>query len=101
MADWPELDELKQVLDVTSDDWDGDDDDTRLTALLAAAIAYVKEDVGSWTEETDTPDDALGRAALRRAVLMAQNPGAPATESAADPAYQSFIRGHRRAFPIG
>jgi hypothetical protein len=23
MSDWPQLDELKQVLDITSDDWDG------------------------------------------------------------------------------
>lgn len=96
MADWPDLDELKLVLDVTSDDFDAP-----LGTTLAAAIDYVKQDVGTWDDDTDTPDDALAGAALRRAVLMAQNPGAAAEESAADPSYQSFIRGHRRAFPIG
>ena len=51
MAAWPELDELKQVLDVTSTDWDGDYDDpdlTRLARLLAAAIAHTKGDIGNW-----------------------------------------------------
>ena len=59
MAEWPELDELKQVFDVTSTDWDGDDyDPTRLTRLLAAAIARVKQDVGGWDELVDEPDES-------------------------------------------
>ena len=54
MIDWPQLDELKQVLDVESDDWDGSEDSgdgpTRLTSLLQTAIAKVKQDVGNWDE---------------------------------------------------
>lgn len=96
MAEWPDLEELKLVLDLgTEEAFDDSLGDT-----LASAIAYVKEDVGNWDEETDTPDEALASAALRRAVLMAQNPGA-AAETAADPSYESHIRGHRRQFGIG
>ena len=65
MIDWPQLDELKQVLDVESDDWDGSEDSgegpTRLTSLLQVAIAKVKQDVGAWDEYEDEPDVALQR----------------------------------------
>lgn len=104
MAAWPELDELKQVLDVTSTDWDGDDDDTRLTALLNAAIGHVKQETGQDTEE---PSDSLGRAALRLAELMALRPEVAAaltrggTSFIADPAYNAFLYGERRHFGIG
>ena len=103
MAAWPELDELKQVLDVTSEEWDGDDD-TRLTALLLAAIAHVKQETG---QDTETPSDSLGRAALRLAELMALRPEVAAaltrggTSFIADPAYNAFLFGERRAFGIG
>lgn len=102
MAAWPELDELKQVLDVTSDDWNGDgeyDDGTRLTRLLAAAIERVKLDTGGWDEYTDEPDEALSQAALRMAELLALRPEVAAT-AAADPTYQRLLKGHRRRFAI-
>ena len=69
--DWPVLAELKQVLDVTSTDWDGDSDDSRLTRLLAAAIDHVKEDVAgsvdSFDEEFAEPTAKLAQAAMRMA----------------------------------
>ena len=105
MAAWPELDELKQVLDTdpSSDAWDGDDDGTRLTALLAAAIQHVKDETG---QDTDTPSDGLGRAALRLAELMALRPEVAAAIGRgatfiSDPAYLSFLFGQRRVFGIG
>lgn len=101
--DWPQLDELKQVLDVDSDDWDGAANDyggpTRLTRLLAAAIERVKLDVGDWDEYVDVPDDNLAQAALRMAELLALRPGAAAYASA-DPTYQKLLFGHRRKFGI-
>jgi hypothetical protein len=98
MAAWPELDELKQVLDVTSSDWDGDYDATRLTRLLAAAIEKVKEDVGGWDDYVDLPDDNLAQAALRMAELLALKPEISAQLGTNDPTYQRLIYGHRRTF---
>lgn len=99
MAAWPELDELKQVLDVESSDWDGDYDGTRLTRLLAAAIAKVKADVGLWVEDDDEPDDNLAQAALRMGELLALRPEA-AAQAASDPTYQRLLYGHRRQFGV-
>jgi hypothetical protein len=103
MDGWPELDELKQVLDVTSDDWDGlagsGTDETRLSRLLSAAIARVKQDVGGWDEDIDIPDASLGQAALRMAELLALRPEA-AVQVASDPTYQRLIYGHRRRFGV-
>lgn len=100
MADWPDADELKQVLNVDSDDWD-----TTLDGVLAAAIAKVKQDRGSWDEDVDVPDDALSRAALRMAELMSERPEnrQPKRWAAlgSDPAYQTYMTGHRRTFGIG
>lgn len=107
--DWPQLDELKQVLDVESLDWDGDvDGPTRLERLRLAAIAKVKLDVGAWDEYSDVPDEALSQAALRMAELMAQRgnePGAQFVSSKSsglekDPTYQRCLFGHRRTFGI-
>lgn len=95
MADWPDLDELKLVLDVTSTDHD----DT-LERNLAAAISKVKLDVGTWDEDTDEPDDALAAAALRMAELLSLRPGAQPDSHDMDPTYQREIYGHRRAFGI-
>lgn len=100
MAAWPELDELKQVLDVTSDDWDGEYDGTRLTRLLAAAIDRVKGDVGDWDEYTDEPDDNLASAALRMAELMALKPELAAAVGMTDPTYSRLLYGRRRKFGI-
>lgn len=101
MADWPELDELKQVLDVTSDEWDGDDDDTRLTGVLQSAIAFVKQDVGAWDYDGD-PDPTYGqsRAALRMAELMALRPDR-SDGWASDPTYQRHLYGSRQRFAVG
>ena len=95
MAQWPNVEELKQVLDVTSTDWD----DT-LDAVLAAAIIKVKKDVGHWDDVTDEPDDSLNRAALRMAELMATKPEAVTAVRVRDMAYLAFLFGHRRAFGV-
>lgn len=100
MAAWPELAELKQVLDVSSTDFD----DT-LTRVLASAIAQVKLDVGDWIELTDVPTDSLSQAAMLLAVRMAK---APAESSEAvtwaadrqDVNYHRLLKGHRRRFSI-
>lgn len=101
MAAWPELDELKQRLDITSDDWDGDDysDPTRLSRLLAAAIAQTKATVGLWDEYADEPDEALAEYALRLAELMALKPEVAAA-AATDPTLGRLLFGHRRKFGI-
>lgn len=95
MAQWPAVSELKQVLDITSDDWD----DT-LSPLLAAAINKVKKDVGNWNDVTDSPDDSLNRAALRMAELMALKPEVATAVRVRDMAYQAYLFGHRRSFGI-
>lgn len=109
MAAWPELDELKQVLDVTSEDWDGDDDYelTRLSRLLAAAIARVKLDVGYWDEDEDEPSEAMAQAALRMAELLALKPMDASGFNKGtllavdnDPTYRALLVGQRRAFGV-
>ena len=103
MAAWPELDELKQVLDVTSTDWDGGSvsggDTSRLTRLLSAAIDKVKADVGGWDDLVDVPDDSLAQAALRMGELLALRPEA-AAQAVSDPTYQRLLYGHRRTFGV-
>lgn len=100
MVDWPALDELKQVLDVTSSDWDGDADDTRLTRLLEAAIAQVKEDVGLWDDDVDMPTARQSQAALRMAELTALRPEASAIVGEDDPTYRRLMKGSHRVFGI-
>jgi hypothetical protein len=100
MADWPELDELKQVLDITSEEWDGDGDDTRLTRLLASAIDQVGIDRGLGPDDDNDPTDRLSQAALRMAELMAQRPGAPVSALSADATYRALLKGSRRSFGI-
>lgn len=106
MADWPDTDELKQVLDVTdeSGDWT-----KTLDRVLAAAIYRVKADVGNWDELVDEPDDNLAQAALRMAELMALRPDVAAQAFRAtadrsafseDPTYARLLYGHRRSFGI-
>ena len=104
MIDWPKLDELKQVLDVTSDDWDGIGDsgseDTRLTRLLAAAIAHVKQEVGTWDEDADWPDAEMAQAALRMAELLALRPEVAAGAASSDPTYARLMFGKHRSFGV-
>ena len=95
MAQWPAVAELKQILDVTSDDWDN-----TLDGVLAAAIIKVKKDVGHWNDSVDEPDDSLNRAALRMAELMALKPEVATAVRARDMAYQAYLFGHRRAFGV-
>ena len=95
MADWPDLDELKDRLDVTSEDHD-----TTLEKDLASGIAKVKLDVGRWDEYEDEPDDRLSQAALRMAELIATRPEAQPGALAADPTYSRLLSGHRRRFGI-
>jgi hypothetical protein len=97
--DWPQLAELKQVLDVESQDWDGDEDLTRLTRIQAAAIAKVKLDVGDWDEYVDVPDEMLAHAALRLAELIALKPEV-AAGVVDDKTYQTLLVGHRRSFGV-
>jgi hypothetical protein len=92
MADWPGPDELKQVLDVTSEDWD----DT-LDRVLSSGINAVKLDVGRWDDAVDEPDDNLAQAALRMAELLALRPEA-AAQARQDPTYARLLKGHRRRF---
>ncbi len=94
MATWPDADELKQVLDVTSTDFD-----TTLNRVLASAITKVKSDVGSWDDDVDEPDSNLAQAALRMAELMALRPDA-AADTEKDPTYHRLLFGHRRRFGI-
>jgi len=101
-VDWPDLDELKQVLDVESTDWDGLPDsgmgETRLTRLLDAAISQVKSDVGNWDEDHDWPDASLSQAALRLAELIALKPGMLQREE--DPTYCRLMVGKHRRWGI-
>lgn len=98
MADWPEVAELKQVLDV--DDDGGDDWTTTITRVLAAAIAYVKAEVGDWDEDTDEPNDNLAQAAVRMGELMALRPEPAAAAGASDPTYKRLMFGQHRRFGI-
>ena len=95
MAEWPDTDELAQVLNVDNvADWQ-----TTLDRVMAAAINRVKSDVGTWDEDVDEPDDSLAAAALRMAELMAQRPEA-AEATVNDPTYLRYLAGKRRRFGV-
>lgn len=98
-ADWPLLDELKQVLDVTSEDWDGDLDGTRLTGVLDSAIEHVKREVG-FVEYEDVPTAGMSKAALRMAELMALRPDSAANADK-DPVYRMHLYGEHKRWGIG
>ena len=103
MSAWPELDELKQLLDITGDDWDGVEDtdgsDTRLSRLLAAAIAHVKARVGDWDELLDEPTAGQAQAALRMAELLAQRPDS-VPQAVHDRTFERLLVGTRRKFGV-
>ncbi len=100
MADWPEIAELKQLLNIVEEHWDGDDDGSRLTRVLATAIARVKSDVGYWDDDPipQEPTDAQAQAALRMAELIATRPTIGIRTLAADPTYRTLLTGQRRVF---
>jgi len=99
---WPELAELKQKLNVDTDNWD-----EHLQRLLDAAIAQVQIDVG---EGVDEPDDSLAHAALTLAVSVGtESDGSIGTFrldaaafglAARSPAYQRLLKGHRVRFGV-
>ena len=95
MADWPDAEEVKQVLDITSEDWD----DT-IDRVLATAIAQVKIDVGCWDEYEDEPTDKMAQAALRMGELIGLRPDAVAGVNRRDPTYLQLLSGERRKFSI-
>ena len=103
MADWPTLDELKQLLDITSEDWDGDSDDSRLTRVLASAIDLTKVEVYGDAVNFDDivvdPTDSQAQAALRLAELIATRPDS-ASPPVQDPTFLRLLKGSRRAFGI-
>lgn len=89
---WPTVAELKQRLDVTSDDWDD-----QLARLLAAAIGITKARVGDWVEDYDQPDEALSQSALELAVEM----GASGAPQEGPTKSKALLYGKRRRFAIG
>jgi hypothetical protein len=89
---WPELAELKQKLDVSTDDWDD-----HLDRLLTAAIAQVQYDVG---EPVDEPDESLAHAALLLAVSVGTQEGESVSAAARLPSYQRLLKGHRVRFGV-
>lgn len=96
MAEWPDTDELAQILDVTNvSDWE-----TTLDRVLASAIAQVKLDVGNWDEDEDEPSDSQSQAALRLAELISARPAVPVANLATDPTYRSLLKGSRRVFGV-
>jgi nitrous oxide reductase len=106
MADWPDLDTLKLILDVSQDDFDA-----HLTGVLDAAIEQVKIDVAGSAASFDAVDsdytitDSLAAAAKLLAVRVAK---APAESSEAvtwaahrqDVNYQRLLKGQRGSFGI-
>jgi len=95
MADWPDANELKQVLDVTTEAFD-----ETLYRVMAAGIAKVKADRGDWDDAVDVPDDNMAQAALRMAELLALRPEA-AADTIKDPTYNRLMTGRRRVFGVG
>jgi hypothetical protein len=95
-AAWPTAEEFVQVVNITNEsDWE-----TTTDAILAAAIATVKSNVGNWDESSDLPTENMGRAAMRLAVLLSQQPGVPTPALIRDPVYQMLLTGQRRRWGI-
>ena len=96
MIEWPDADELVQVLDIANpDDWS-----VTIDSTLAAAIATTKSIVGDWDEQTDEPTENMSRAALRLAVLFSQQPSEPVPALIKDPTYQMLLTGQRRKWGL-
>lgn len=96
VVDWPETDELAQVLNVENvTDWE-----TTLDRVLAAAIDAVKGQVGNWDDQNDRPDDNLAAAALRLAELMSLRPEATTRSLMQDPGFRAYMTGRHRKVQI-
>jgi len=112
MADWPELSQLKQVLNVNTDARDD-----LLETALAAAIDQVKIDCAGTPEAFDDTSeglevtDSLSQAALLLAVMVTKAPDAPygiaavfdtggLKVAAEHPTYQLLLTGSHHAFGI-
>ena len=101
MADWPDTDELAQVLNIAPEeaiaDWQ-----TTLDRVLASAIAQVKIDVGCWDEYEDEPTDKMAQAALQMGLLLGTRPDAVINFGIVrdDPTYLRLLKGERRKFSI-
>ena len=95
MADWPGPDELKQLVDVTSEDWD-----ETLDRVLASAIYHVRHDIGVPDTESFEPDDSLAQAALVAAEVLSQRTEASRAQPITDPRYLTLLKGHRRRFSV-
>lgn len=104
MASWPELEELKSELGVTSSS-----SDTVLTRSLEASIEQVVIDCGG--EPIEEPTASQAQAALVLAVMVAKAPAAPygvaavfdlgALRVAANhPTYLRLLVGQRTAWAI-
>ena len=113
MADWPELETLKQVLNVTTDA-----KDELLTSALAAAIDQVKIDCAGTPEGFDDTSeglevtDSLSQAALLLAVMVTKAPDAPygvaavfdtggLRVAAEHPTYLRLLTGSHYSFGVG
>lgn len=96
VVDWPDADDLKRLLDVDDESFEGD-----LSDLAAAAVEKVKADRGAWDEEEDEPDESLRAAAMRAAVLMRPNANDGLKALRTDEVYQGLMFGKRKRFSIG
>lgn len=96
MATWPEVEELKRVLDVDPESTVWED---TLDRILASAIARVKSEVGNW-DEYQEPTDAQSQAALRMAELLALRPDAAPASVSRDSVYVALLYGSRRRFGL-
>lgn len=92
---WPDADELKKIVNV---DPGSTDFDVTIERQMAAGIALVKQEVGGWNEDTDSPDDMLSGAALRAAYLLSlrETP----TAIVMDQVFMTYMAGHHRRFSI-
>jgi hypothetical protein len=93
MAQWPDADELKQLVDVESNDLDDFFD-----RILAAARQQVLEDIGKAFDYEYEPDDKVAAAALRMGELMAERGEATPGIVKDDPTYLRLLKGRRRVF---
>lgn len=92
---WPDLAEFKNLVNL---DPAGTDFDATAQKQLKAGIGFVKDQVGAWDDDVDSPDDNLAAAALRAAFLFSLRES-PAS-IAADHIFMSLMAGRRKRFSI-